>query len=241
MVNKLKTLGVIGGIGPMATVCFMDTVVSRTSAACDQEHIPMIILNDTRIPDRTDYILDNTSPDPLPRMISDARSLESSGADIIVMPCNTAHYFYEEIAKSVDIPVLNIIEVTVNRARAVLPGLKKLGILATRGTIEGGGYKKYCGEVGIEYCVPDEKDQQTVMDIIYKQVKAGKSADIVALSGVIANMEHAGCDAVVLGCTELSVVNKQYGITSTRTDVIDSMEALAEETIAACGGRAKIP
>lgn len=222
----------------MATVCFMDMVVSRTRAACDQEHIPMIVLNDTRIPDRTDYILDNTKPDPLPRMIRDAGTLENSGADIIVVPCNTAHYFYDEIAKSVRIPVLNIIEVTVNRARASMPGLKKLGILATRGTIEGGGYKKYCDEVGIEYCVPSEKDQQSVMEIIYDQVKAGKRADIIRLSGVIANMEHEGCDAVVLGCTELSVVNKQYGITSTRPDVIDSMEALALETIEACGGEA---
>ncbi len=234
--KELKTLGVIGGIGPMATVCFMDMVVSRTHAERDQDHIPMLIFNDTRIPDRTDHILDKTKPNPLPRMIEDARKLEANGADIIVIPCNTAHYFYEEIAKSVSVPVLNIIEVTVNRARAARPGLKKLGILATRGTIEGGGYKKYCDEVGIEYCVPDERDQQVIMDIIYNQVKAGKSADIIALSGVIADMEHEGCDAVILGCTELSVVNKQYNITGTRPDVIDSMEALAEETVAACGG-----
>lgn len=237
--NDSKTLGILGGIGPMATVCFMDMVIRMTDAGRDQEHIPMVVLNDCLIPDRTDYILDSTRPDPLPRMKDDARKLEAAGADIIVMPCNTAHYFYEELAKSVGIPMLNIIEETVGSAVRNNPGLKKLGVLATRGTIAGGGYERFCATAGIECGVPDEKDQQTVMDIIYNEVKAGKSADIIRLNGVIADMERDGCDAIVLGCTELSVANMQYGLTRTRPDVIDSMEVLAAAAIEKCGRKVR--
>ena len=89
-----KTLGVLGGVGPLATIYFADLVVKMTDAKTDQEHISMVILNHGAIPDRTDYILDHSKPNPLPVMIADAKKLQAAGCDYIVIPCNTAHYFY---------------------------------------------------------------------------------------------------------------------------------------------------
>ena len=96
-----KTLGILGGIGPLATVYFMDLIVKMTDAVKDQDHISMIVLNHAAIPDRTEFILDNSKPNPLPVMIDDAKKLQAAGADYVVMPCNTAHYFYEQIQASI--------------------------------------------------------------------------------------------------------------------------------------------
>lgn len=137
-----KTLGVLGGVGPLATIYFADLVVKMTDAKTDQEHISMVILNHGAIPDRTDYILDHSKPNPLPVMIADAKKLQAAGCDYIVIPCNTAHYFYDEIQKNVDIPIINIIEETVKDAIKTVPGLKTLGVLATEGTIKSGSYER---------------------------------------------------------------------------------------------------
>lgn len=127
-----KTLGVLGGVGPLATIYFADLVVKMTDAKTDQEHISMVILNHGAIPDRTDYILDHSKPNPLPVMIADAKKLQAAGCDYIVIPCNTAHYFYDEIQKNVDIPIINIIEETVKYAIKTVPGLKTLGVWQPR-------------------------------------------------------------------------------------------------------------
>ena len=99
---KEKILGVLGGVGPLATIYFADLVVKMTDAKTDQEHIAMVILNHSSIPDRTDYILDKTKPNPLPVMIKDAKLLEDDNCDFIVIPCNTAHYFYDEIQNRIN-------------------------------------------------------------------------------------------------------------------------------------------
>ena len=118
-----KILGVLGGVGPLATIYFADLVVKMTDAKTDQEHIAMVILNHASIPDRTDYILDKTKPNPLPVMIKDAKMLEDDKCSFIVIPCNTAHYFYEEIQKSVNIPIINILEETVKYCEQTIPSL----------------------------------------------------------------------------------------------------------------------
>ena len=227
-----KTLGILGGVGPMATVSFMDMIVRMTKAEKDQEHIDMIVLNHATIPDRTAYILNNSSENPLPVMVRDAQRLEAAGADLIVIPCNTAHYFYDEISAGVDIPVLNIIEEAVDYARKNVPELKKLGLLATQGTIAAGSYEKVCRKYGIDYSVPSDENQQKVMDIIYNGVKAGKEIDFNSFLQIIEDMKNDGCDAVILGCTELSVIHDKYCMN--RPDVIDSMLVLAKRSITEC-------
>ena len=172
-----KVLGVLGGVGPLATIYFADLVIKMTDAKTDQEHIAMIILNHASIPDRTEYILDNKKPNPLPVMIADAQKLEKDGADYIVIPCNTAHYFFDEIQKSVRVPIINILEETVRYAEKTVPNLKCLGILATEGTVISGAYQNIIKKHGLDFRVPSEEDQKSLMHIIYDEVKAGEKAE----------------------------------------------------------------
>lgn len=228
-----KTLGIIGGVGPMATVYFMEMLLDMTKAEKDQDHINMIVFNHSTIPDRTDYILKNSDSDPLPYMVEDAKMLQRAGAGLVVIPCNTAQYFFEGIQSSVGVPMLNIVEETVDHAVKTVPHLKKLGILATKGTVSSGIYQSACEKRGIECVLPDAASQESVMDIIYKQVKAGKEADAALLLRIIDAMEKKGAEAVVLGCTELSLVRKEHRLY--RPDIIDSLEVLAMRTILSCG------
>ncbi len=233
-----KILGILGGLGPLATVYFMDMLVKMTDVQKDQDHISMIVLNHAAIPDRTDFILDSTKPNPLPMMIEDAKKLEKSGADFVVMPCNTAHFFYEQIQHNISIPMLNIIEETVRYAVENTPDIKKLGILATKGTITAGAYQHMCEKFGIDWAVPSLADEQSLMNIIYNQVKAGKEVNINEFIKIIENMKADGCDAVALGCTELSVINKDFSLN--RRDVIDSLEVLARKSILLCEKKVKV-
>lgn len=232
-----KILGILGGLGPLATVYFMDIVVKMTQATVDQEHISMIVLNHAAIPDRTEFILDNTKPNPLPMMVEDAKKLEAAGADYVVMPCNTAHFFYEQIQRNISIPMLNIIEETVRYSVERNDGIRKLGILATKGTVAAGAYQNMCERFGIDWAVPSLHDEQSLMNIIYNQVKAGKEINIDEFLRIVDNMKADGCDAVVLGCTELSVVNKDFGLN--RKDIIDSLEVLACRSIELCGKKVR--
>lgn len=232
---KKATLGVIGGVGPLATVYFADMVVRLTRAACDQDHIPMLIFNDSQIPDRTAHIMDSSKPNPLPTMIRDAKLLESCGVDYIAIPCNTAHYFYSQIQSSVKIPIINIIEETVKHIISNIDSVKKIGIMATAGTIYAGSYQRECQKHSIECLVPNEAEQRALMDIIYNQVKAGRPVDNESFMAIIEGLKSRGCDAVILGCTELSIIHSDLKLN--RPDVIDSLRTLAEVSIKKCNKR----
>ncbi len=241
-----KTLGILGGLGPLATVYFMDIIVKMTDVKKDQDHISMIVLNHPSIPDRTEFILDNTKPNPLPVMIADAKKLQAAGADYVVMPCNTAHFFYEQIQKNIEIPMLNIIEETVKYSIEKIKRKSekcknndgiKLGILATKGTISSGAYGNMCRKYGIDCAVPSVSDEESLMNIIYNQVKAGAKVDIDEFLRIIAHMRADGCDALILGCTELSIINRDYDLH--RDYIIDSLEVLAKRSITLCGKKIK--
>ena len=155
-----NAVGVLGGVGPLATVYFMEMIIEMTDASKDQEHIDMLVSNHATIPDRTGFILGESSESPMDAMVEDAQMLETAGCSFVVIPCNTAHYFFEDIRNSVQIPVLNIIEETIDYAkkqgsqRKVPREIKKLGILATEGTISSGTYSFYGKPAGVE-CVAD--------------------------------------------------------------------------------------
>lgn len=228
-----KILGVLGGVGPLATVYFMDMLVKMTDADSDQGHIPVLCFNHSTIPDRTAYILDGSKPNPLPVMINDAKLLEKAGASYIVIPCNTAHYFYEQLQKNISVPIINIIEETVRYITENVSNVKKIGILATEGTITARSYQKACAKHGIDYATPNKEDLGSLMNIIYNQVKAGKPADFEEFMRIIGVMKHNGCDAVILGCTELSIIHRDFKMN--RPDVVDSLEVLARKSIEMCG------
>lgn len=232
-----KILGVLGGMGPLATAYFLKITVEKTVAQTDQEHIPMVVYNHTSIPDRTAFILDNSKENPIPILATDAKKLEDNGVCAIAMPCNTAHFFFEEIQKAVSVPVLHIVDETVKYIITRDKSAKKIGILATSGTLHSGVYQDFCTRHGVQAVVPTKEVEDMLMDIIYNKIKTGEKVTLREFLSVIDYMRESGCDYVVLGCTELSVIKNDLNLT--RSDVVDSLEVLAKRSIEICGKQAK--
>ena len=233
--KKDKTVGVLGGLGPMATVYFYDMVVEMTEAKRDQDHLDMIIMNRATTPDRTAYILGSSDDSLLDYIVRDAKRLEAAGADFLVLTCNTAHYFYNAIVEGLGIPLINMIEETVVHAKK--KGHKKIGILATTGNINTGLYQDMCVKHSMDYYVPSQPVQEMVMNIIYDQVKAGKKADMDQFNKIIGVLKAEGCDCAILGCTELSIIKKDEKLPN--DFFVDSSEVLAMTTILKAGRKLK--
>ncbi|MBQ7677920.1 MAG: amino acid racemase [Lachnospiraceae bacterium] len=226
----MKKLGVIGGLGPMATAYFMQLVIDMTKADVDQEHIEMLIHSKPQIPDRTAYILDHTKESPLPHMIDVGNSLKAQGADMIAIPCVTAHYFQNELENAIAIPVIHTIEETAKYLKS--EGVSRAGVMATDGTVTSRLFQTTLGRFGIEAIVPDAANQAKVMHIIYDNVKAGRPIDRAAVFEVRSFMERAGAEVILLGCTELSMIKRDLKISEGYLDV---MEVLARASVMACG------
>lgn len=230
-----KLLGILGGLGPMSSAYLYKMITEHTKADCDQDHINIVLNSRSSTPDRTDYILGRSKDSPLPYMIEDACRLEKYGADGIIIACNTAHYFIDEVRRAVSVPVPSIIYETVDFLRK--SGFKKPGILATVGTISSGAYQDKCRALGLDYGLPSDESQNKLMNIIYSCVKCGKPAsrdDFLAVSDELA---ASGCDCLILGCTELSVLADELSLygDSAVPYITDSLEVLACFSIAFCG------
>lgn len=235
MENLEKSVGVIGGLGPMATVYFLEYVINLTDAQKDQEHINMVITNHATTKDRTEYIVGKSKDSPAKTLIEDAKKLEASGVDFIVITCNTAHYFYDEIQKSINIPIVNILEETVDYVKS--NNFKKVGILATDGTINSKIYQNVCEKENVEYLILDSRNQNIIMDIIYNEIKCGKNANMDKFNSIIDYTKKNGCDCVILGCTELSILKNDNNLIG--KFYIDSLDILARKTIEKCGKKIK--
>ncbi|MDQ2625339.1 MAG: amino acid racemase [Actinomycetota bacterium] len=231
-------VGVIGGVGPLATAYFLDKIVRLTAAERDQDHVDLVVFNHASIPDRTDFVVGRSLENPGPVMADDARRLEAFGSDFLVLPCNTAHTFTDEIQRAVEIPLLSIVGETIDEARRRVPGLARAGVLATTGTVRSGVYHRALEERGIEPVAPAGGDQDAVMTIIYDQVKAGRPVDLEALRSVVARLVADGAEVVLLGCTELSVVAQDAGLLADPL-YVDSLDVLARVTIERAGRRVR--
>ena len=214
-------LGVIGGLGPMATAHFMERIISMTDADTDQEHIRMVIYNCPDIPDRTGHILDPTAPDPLPFLTDIACRLQADGAKEIAIPCVTAQFYQKKLQENVTIPVMNGVEEMAEYLRDT--GCDSVGILATDGTVKSNLFGDVFDEYGIKYYYPEEADQKKVMSVIYDQVKAGKKPDVETLTKIADKLVGNGAKRIILGCTELSVINDGYEFPDYMIDVLDVM------------------
>ena len=228
--ERSPLLGILGGLGPMSTVYFYEMLTAHTEASSDQEHLNIVISSFAETPDRTNYILGRSSENPLTDMMENAKKLESFGATVIAIPCNTAHYFYSSLSKEVSVPILNIIEETVRIAAGVRIG--RLGILATEGTVMSESYQRVSENFGIACEIPNKDEQKMLMDIIYGDIKQGKKADMEKFSHVAKSLLDRGCEKLILGCTELSLIKRDEGLGD---EYLDSLEALAYRTILACG------
>lgn len=206
----MKTIGILGGMGPLATADLFKKIIMMTDANSDNEHIPIIVENNTRIPDRTDYII-NDGEDPTKYMIKSAIRLEMMGADVIIMPCNTAHYFYDEIIKYIKIPFINMIVETAKETKNLYPK-GKIGLLATEGTCRAGIYDKVFKEYNLELIKPNPEKQKYVMKLIYDIKKGKDNTDLKNFKSVLKELKNQGAEAFILGCTELPVAFEMFSI-----------------------------
>ncbi|MDP3699339.1 MAG: amino acid racemase [Hylemonella sp.] len=226
MGNKIpRTLGVLGGMGPLATVDFLNKLTQATTATHDQDHIPMVVHFCPQIPDRSDALAAQ-GPSPLPSMIAAARQIERSGAQALVIPCNTAHAWYEELSASLGIPLLHIVDAAVAQ---IPPELRRepVGLLATRGTLASGVYT--LRQPGLNWVQPLE---QEMSDWVMPAIRALKSGDMEGarrlLQSAIESLQRRGARSIMLGCTELPLARAGD---AHDVPLIDATQALALSAI----------
>lgn len=228
------SLGILGGMGPMATACFLELLIDRTYAECDQDHLETIIYNCPQIPDRTSFILGKSSEDPSSRMNEIALKLQKEGVDAIAVPCVTAGFFREKIEQGIDIPLLYGVDYLASVLKD--KGITSAGIMATDGTVKAGVIQKVLESNGIRAVIPSEEDCALVMSLIYDDVKKGIDPDVTKLEKVMEDLRRQGAETSILGCTELSVIRRNHAI---HGEYFDILEMLAEESLKACGKRIK--
>ena len=225
----MKTLGVIGGLGPMATAYFMQLVTSMTDAARDQDHLHMIVFSRPDTPDRTGYILGRIRENPAPVMIDSGKKLAALGAERIVVPCNTAHYFHAQMEEEIGVPIVHMIRETASYLKE--RGVQRAGIMATDGTIQTGLYQQELSKVGIESVVPSKTGQEAVMHLIYENVKAGRPVEMEYFHAAKEELQGMGADVCLMACTELSVIKGDYDL---GPGVLDALEVLARTAVLQC-------
>ena len=227
-----KTIGILGGMGPLATADLFKKIVLMTKAGSDNEHIRIYIDNNAQIPDRTGAILSGGT-DPVPEMSSALKHLEACGADCIIMPCNTAHYFLPRLQAMTEVPFLSMLEATAKTCAKTFPG-KTAAILATKGTLATGLYEEALKAQGVAYLVPDADEQNALMRVIYEGVKADAAPEAYRadMEGVMETLAARGADYFILGCTELPVAADLLGLTQ---PMIDPTTELAKAAITFCG------
>lgn len=231
MAGDSKVIGVVGGMGPAATVEFMNRVIRRTDAEDDRDHFRMLVDNNPKVPSRIAAIVDRTGADPLPELLLMATGLEAAGADFLVMPCNTAHHYHRAIAKAVAIPFISIVEVAADHLVRHHPGARRIGFLASPAVRETGVYDAAFDRHGLTIVYPEAQAQ--LLRII-RDVKAGQAGDPQTAGLRLAAEALAGAaDAILVACTELSLLPlSSIG----DVPVLDTLDLLVDATVAAARG-----
>lgn len=232
----MNILGVMGGMGPMATVDFLRKVVANTEAASDRDHIHTLTESRCTIPDRTDYIT-GSGENPLDELVDTALKLQEMGAEVIVMPCNTAHYFYEEIKRNLKVKFINMVEET---AKAIL-GEERVGLLATMGTYHAKIYEKAFKKYDIPVVQPPEEIKEITSNLIYS-VKGGRykpEEHREDVEEILAWFRNEKIDTVILGCSELPLVFN--GSFNDDISLVDPTEILALAAIRTMGRKGRRP
>lgn len=224
----MKTIGIIGGMGPAATIDLYKKIVENTPAEKDQDHIHVIIDSYPQIEDRTGYIL-HGGINPAARLVESAKRLESAGVDALIMPCNTAHYFAKDIESAVKIPLIHIVRCSAEAVKNKYPETKKIGLIATTGTIKAGIYGNILKEYGFETIDLPEKIENNIMDCIYKGVKAGKTEEYsILFQQCVDEIADLGADLLIAGCTEIPLLMPYV---KTKLPAIDATYELASAAV----------
>ena len=233
-----KTIGILGGMGPLATADLLIKITMATRADSDREHIRVYIDSNTAIPDRTAAILSG-GEDPVPEMSSALGKLERCGADCVLMACNTAHYFLPRLRERTGIPILDMLEITANACARRYPG-KKAAVLGTTGTLRTGLYDRALEKAGVPFLLPDEKQQTFLMHLIYDVVKASRPMQPAeeGWSRLLEELRAGGADYFILACTELPIVANTL---PDEGPFVDPTEELARAAVSFCGYPLKAP
>ncbi len=231
-----KSVGILGGMGPMATAELFYKIVNNTDAHSDGEHLRVFMDNNPAIPDRTAAIL-RGGESPLPALYESLHKLISCGADCIIIPCNTSHHYLPQLQKESPVPILNMPEITAEESAKRFPG-KKAGILATKGTLAVGIYQEVLKNAGVSYIIPDEEGENALMRVIYDGIKAGKDGESYRedIENTLSAMKERGADFFILGCTELPIAVKELNL---KIPYVDSLEELAKAAVKFCGAELK--
>lgn len=228
----MKKLGVIGGLGPMATAYLLQLVTQMSDARTDQEHMEVLVHSRPQIPDRTRFILGESMESPVPMMAEVGRGLVSRGAEVLAIPCITGHYFRRRLEEEIGVPIIDaILEAALCLRRA---GVEQVGVMATDGTIACGLLQETFTGQGIRCVLPGQDGQREVMRVIYEDIKAGAPPDLAAFGAVSEELFRDGSQAVLLACTELSLVKRDYG-NSLGAGYLDILEVLARQAVLSCG------
>lgn len=218
-----RILGVLGGMGPEASAYFYTLITKLTKAKNDQDHISMIIYSEPTIPDRTKAFL-GKGPSPVQAMIKAIKLLEQNGAHVIAIPCNSAHYWINELKNNTNTKIIDMIEEFTKDIKQL--NYKKLGLLATTTTVQSKLYEKYLQPYNIQIILPQNQEQ--IMQAIY-QIKAGKTKRArKTLIKAAKELEQKGAQAIIAGCTEIPLALKPK---DTKIPLLDPMISLAKKAI----------
>lgn len=223
-------LGILGGMGPQASDTFYEMLIRGVEAHRDQDHLRVLLWSDSSIPDRTAGILSGEEEPVYQALYSGVKLLEQAGCAAVAITCNTAHHFADRLQEQLSIPILHMVRLTAQEAKA--RGVEKVGMLATDGTVQTGLYQKELAALGLETAVPPPPLQKRVMSLIYDEVKSGLPGSWTTFGPVDAWLRENGCGCAILGCTELSVFRENHPLPPY---YIDAMEVLACQAIRFCG------
>jgi len=230
-----KTIGILGGLGPEATAYMYSLIIKHTRVLKDQDHIRIFIYSNPKVPPRTDAILDK-GPSPVPMLVEGMNVLKSAGADFVILPCVTAHYFMPEVLSHSPFPFLNLIEESLRWAQEKIPGLKRAGLIASTGTLTSRIFHDAYSRAGIEILSPEGKDQERVMEAIFSEegikagVTTGRPKDLIVNTARI--LIARGAEAIIAGCTEIPLVLRAEDIS---VPLIEPMEIMAQKSILTAG------
>ena len=238
MTTAQKTVGVLGGMGPEATVDFMAKVIALTDVSCDQDHVRMLVDHNPHVPNRQDAILGD-GEDPGPVLADMAADLEASGADFLVIPCNTAYVFEDAILAATHIPLISIIGVSIAAAQESAPEAERIGLLATDGCLQSGIYQSGFEAAGLAAELPTAEELQQLMTLV-KAIKAGKQTQATgrAMADLAEALVSRGAGAIIAGCTEIPLVLDEDAV---GVPLISSTDALAEITVKLATGEIPLP
>jgi len=231
-----KTLGILGGMGPEATAYFYELIIRKTKVEKDQDHMRVIIWSNPEVPPRTDATL-GLGPSPVPLLVEGAKGLVAAGAELIAMPCVSAHYFIYDVQAQVDFQFISLLDESLKWAQDKVPGLKKAGLISSTGTKVSRMFHNTFGRAGIDVLAPDEDEQEdVVMEAIFGKggikagVMSGRPKEMIV--GMARALVARGAEAIIAGCTEVPLVLKEEDIP---VPLIEPMSITAEACIREAG------